>query len=302
LSEGSSRPGWRGRDLAWRGSPPGSRSGGGSDSSVGYRGGRLSSAERLSEADLEVLRAILTKARFVAFDFETTGLDAASDRVVEIGAVAFGLAERGGTWELVPGGPTGQPAPAGPAVRPSAGATPSQGAAPPVQGELFGPGGEAAPGAMPGPAQSDSPAPGASAALARPSEFCTLVNPGRPIPAQASAVHGISDLDVSFAPSFAEAGRGLLTFIEGAVIVAHNAPFDLGFLRAECERTGLPVPRNLSYDTRILAKTAVPGLPSYALGKLAASFGIAQKEAHRGADDARVCMELFGRCIATLFK
>lgn len=295
MSEGSSRPGWRGRDQAWRGSPPGSRFGG-SGSSGNHRGGRPGSAERLSEADLEVLRAILAKARFVAFDFETTGLDAASDRVVEIGAVAFGLAEREGAWELVPGGPPDTPAPAGRAAPPSAGA------APPVQGELFGPDGEAATGAMPVPAQKGAPAPGASAAPARPTEFCTLVNPGRPIPAQASAVHGIGDLDVSFAPAFAEAGRELLAFIEGAVIVAHNAPFDLGFLRAECERAGLPVPRNLSYDTIALAKTAVPGLPSYALGKLAASFGIAQKEAHRGADDARVCMELFGRCIATLFK
>lgn len=274
MSEGSSRPGWRGRDQAWRGSPPGSRFGG-SGSSGNHRGGRPGGAERLSEADLEVLRAILAKARFVAFDFETTGLDAASDRVVEIGAVAFGLAERNGSWELVPGGPS---------------APPSVGAAPPVQGELFGPGGEAA------------PPPEAPAAPARPTEFCTLVNPGRPIPTQASAVHGIGDLDVSFAPSFAEAGRELLAFIEGAVIVAHNAPFDLGFLRAECERAGLPAPRNLSYDTIALAKTAVPGLPSYALGKLATSFGIAQKEAHRGADDARVCMELFGRCVRALFK
>lgn len=296
MSEGSSRPGWRGRDQAWRGSPPGSRFGG-SGSSGNHRGGRPGGAERLSEADLEVLRAILAKARFVAFDFETTGLDAASDRVVEIGAVAFGLAERDGSWELVPGGPAEAPASAGRAASPSAGAVPSRGPAPPMQGELFGPGGEAAPEAMPDPAQK-----GAPAAPARPTEFCTLVNPGRPIPAQASAVHGIGDLDVSFAPSFAEAGRELLAFIEGAVIVAHNAPFDLGFLRAECERAGLPVPRNLSYDTIALAKTAVPGLPSYALGKLAASFGIAQKEAHRGADDARVCMELFGRCVASIFK
>lgn len=295
MSEGSSRPGWRGRDAAWRGAPPGSRSGGGSGSSGSYRGGRGGGAERLSEADLEVLRAILAKARFVAFDFETTGLDAASDRVVEIGAVAFGLAEKDGSWELVPGGPAEAPAPAGRAAPPSPGGAPSPGDRPPLQGELFGPGGEADPAAMPDGGEDAASPP------ARPAAFATLVNPGRPIPAQAAAVHGISDLDVSFAPPFAQAGRELLAFIEGAVLVAHNAPFDLGFLRAECERAGLAAPRNLSYDTRILAKTAVPGLPSYALGKLAASFGIAQKEAHRGADDARVCMELFARCVRSLF-
>jgi DNA polymerase III epsilon subunit family exonuclease len=131
-------------------------------------------------------------------------------------------------------------------------------------------------------------------------EYETLIHPGRSIPAEASAIHGISDLDVSQAPYFKAAAGSFLPFLANTVIVAHNAPFDLGFLLAEARRAGLPEPLNPAYDTRNLAKTAVPGLPSYSLQNLARSFDIRQKDAHRGADDARVCMELFGKCINLL--
>lgn len=131
-------------------------------------------------------------------------------------------------------------------------------------------------------------------------EYESLIHPGRSIPAEVSAIHGISDLDVSQAPYFKAAAESFLPFLEDTVLVAHNAPFDMGFLLAEVRRAGLPEPRNPAYDTKNLAKTAVPGLPSYSLQNLAKSFDILQKDAHRGADDARVCMELFGKCINLL--
>ncbi len=193
--------------------------------------------ERMGDADKDALHGLLGRASFVAFDFETTGLEAQKERIVEIGAVRFAMREREGEWELSAG-----------------------------------------------------------------EEYASLINPGRPIPSQASAIHGISDLDVSFSPSFKEAAPAFLTFLGDSVLVAHNAPFDLAFLAAECERAGLAVPSNAAYDTKLLAKSAVPHLPSYSLKALASSFGIAQKEAHRGADDARVCMELFARCVRLLFK
>ncbi len=193
--------------------------------------------ERMGDADKDALHGLLGRASFVAFDFETTGLEAQKERIVEIGAVRFAMRERDGEWELSAG-----------------------------------------------------------------EEYASLINPGRPIPGQASAIHGISDLDVSFSPSFKEAAPGFLAFLGDSVLVAHNAPFDLAFLAAECERAGLPLPPNAAYDTKLLAKTAVPHLPSYSLKALAASFGIAQKEAHRGADDARVCMELFARCVRLIFR
>jgi DNA polymerase III epsilon subunit family exonuclease len=125
----------------------------------------------------------------------------------------------------------------------------------------------------------------------------TLVNPGRPIPPEVSAIHGIDDLAVSSAPGFAEAARNFLPFIAGSILVAHNAPFDLGFLRAETARAGIENPANPAYDTIAIAKTAISGLPSYSLKALASSFSIHQASAHRGGDDAKVCMELFIHCI-----
>ncbi|MDN5786559.1 exonuclease domain-containing protein [Pseudorhodobacter sp.] len=61
--------------------------------------------------------------------------------------------------------------------------------------------------------------------------FDTLVNPGRSIPASSTAVHGITEAMVVGAPDIAEVGRAFHKFAEGAVLIAHNAPFDMEFLR-----------------------------------------------------------------------
>lgn len=194
-----------------------------------YGGSRVN---RLSPDDVDALFSTLGRVRLVALDFETTGLSAELDRVVEIGAVAFRMEQGDGVWAALEDG-----------------------------------------------------------------RYETLVNPGRPIPPEVSAIHGIDDLAVSMAPTFAEAAAALLPFMEGSILVAHNAPFDMGFLLAETARAGIEKPGNPAYDTIAIAKTAVSGLPSYSLKALASSFGIEQTAAHRGGDDARVCMELFVRCI-----
>lgn len=70
-----------------------------------------------------------------------------------------------------------------------------------------------------------------------------LVNPGMPIPATASAVHGITDADVADAATFAQAALGVAEFLDGCDLVVFNGrAFDLPLLRAECDRAGLPWP------------------------------------------------------------
>ncbi len=198
---------------------------------------------------------------FVAFDLETTGLDASKEHIVEIGAVRF---EKRG---------------------------------------IVG-------------------------------RFSVLVNPGVPMPEAASKVNGISDAMLEGAPLIGEVMGDFLRFIKGCVLVAHNATFDCGFVNAELARltaaakkreadqgqgslldgeeeaespvaaatyappfSSLP---NRIVDTLPYAKEAFPGRWKYSLQELASFLNIQAKDAHRAEDDARVCMELFVKCIEGL--
>ncbi len=69
--------------------------------------------------------------------------------------------------------------------------------------------------------------------------FDTLVNPGRPIPPGSTAVHHVSDQMVADAPGFEHVSRAFHRFCENAVIIAHNAPFDMAFLRRQCGGTDI---------------------------------------------------------------
>src|SRR4051794_17562644 len=71
------------------------------------------------------------------------------------------------------------------------------------------------------------------------SRYTALVRPSRPIPAEATAVHGISDGDVERAPQFGQVAAELLARLGDAVFVAHNASFDLGMLRHAFAREGI---------------------------------------------------------------
>src|SRR5262245_11712269 len=80
-------------------------------------------------------------------------------------------------------------------------------------------------------------------------EFVAVVNPGVPIPQGATAVHGIRDEDVAGRPRAAEVLPSFLSFIEGAALVGHNAPFDVRVLALELLRAGLRLPDNPVLDT-----------------------------------------------------
>ena len=74
-------------------------------------------------------------------------------------------------------------------------------------------------------------------------EFQTLVNPAEPIPAFISVLTGITDAMVADAPRIDSVLPAFLEFARDAVLVAHNAPFDIGFLKAAAARTGHDWPR-----------------------------------------------------------
>src|SRR5699024_5391162 len=78
-------------------------------------------------------------------------------------------------------------------------------------------------------------------------QWTTRVNPG--IPVRATHIHGITDADVAGAPSFADLAVTIGTALQGLVVVAHNAEFDIAFLRSEFARAEMPMPRFTSYCT-----------------------------------------------------
>src|SRR5580693_4419552 len=86
----------------------------------------------------------------------------------------------------------------------------------------------------------------------RQGEFASLVNPGTPVPPYIEDLTGISDWMLAPAPRVASVLPGLLTFARGCVLVAHHAPFDLGFLRAACDDCGLAWPAFTVLDTVML--------------------------------------------------
>jgi DNA polymerase III epsilon subunit family exonuclease len=123
-----------------------------------------------------------------------------------------------------------------------------------------------------------------------------FVDPGMPICPAAQAVNGISAEELKGAPPFSDMAEALLELGEGATIVAHNAPFDLSFLREELSRSGLPAAANDVLDTRHLAKAAFPYRAGYRLTQLASDLRLETGRSHRALDDARTCMALFLVC------
>src|SRR5919201_2708607 len=101
----------------------------------------------------------------------------------------------------------------------------------------------------------------------------TLVNPQKPISRAAAAVNGISDHMVRNSPTFHQVAPALLEALDGAVLVAHNASFDLSFISAELRAAGFNPPANPVVDTLALARRCYT-FSSNKLGDVARELGI----------------------------
>jgi DNA polymerase III epsilon subunit family exonuclease len=123
--------------------------------------------------------------------------------------------------------------------------------------------------------------------------FATLVNPRRPIPSMISRITGITQDMVADAPSIEEVMPSLLQFLEGAVLVAHNASFDVGFLNYELKRLQSRRLGEGAIDTLPLARALAPGLPSYRLHAVAEALGAPVTTCHRALPDAQAAGHVF---------
>ena len=122
--------------------------------------------------------------------------------------------------------------------------------------------------------------------------WSSLVNPGRPIPADAAAVHGITDAMVANAPTAATVAPVLRDGCGEATLVLHNAPFDLPFLSALLRAAGVRPLWNPVVDTLGLSR-GLFGSGSNSLGALAGRFSLPAETAHRALGDALTTARLF---------
>lgn len=125
------------------------------------------------------------------------------------------------------------------------------------------------------------------------------VNPERDIPAAAFEVHGLSYEFLSGKPCFHELADDLIAFIEGAMLVMHNAAFDFGFLNAELERITRPLLRwDRVVDTLALARRRHPGSPC-SLDALCRRYGIdlSEREKHSALLDCRLLASVYAELI-----
>jgi DNA polymerase-3 subunit epsilon len=125
-------------------------------------------------------------------------------------------------------------------------------------------------------------------------EFFSLVNPATPIPAAITELTGISDAMVSHAPPAVSALGAFLTFARGCVLVAHNAPFDLGFLTSGCRSSGLAWPAAAVLDTAVLARLLLgpDQVPDSKLATLAEYFATRVAPCHRALADAQATADV----------
>ena len=132
-------------------------------------------------------------------------------------------------------------------------------------------------------------------------KFCEFVNPEKPIPQKVQEVTNITDDMVADSPTIEELFPKVLEFIKGSVLVAHNATFDIGFLKNVAK--GLGYEFDYTYvDTLPLARKLYPDLKKYKLGKIAEHLKIKVEVAHRALDDVDTTVKILNVMIEELKK
>jgi DNA polymerase-3 subunit epsilon len=125
--------------------------------------------------------------------------------------------------------------------------------------------------------------------------FHAYFNPDRPMPSEAEAVHGLSDMFLSDKPRFLEKAEDLLEFIADSPLIAHNAAFDFGFLNHELQRCARdPVCMSRMIDTLMLARSRHPGA-KHSLDALCTRFGVdrSQRIKHGALLDAQLLAQVY---------
>ena len=130
-------------------------------------------------------------------------------------------------------------------------------------------------------------------------KYSTFVNPKIPIPFRITQLTSITDEMVMGSPEIETILPQFLKFVGDAVLVAHNASFDVSFIEENCRQQGIE-PDFTSVDTVGLARVLLPTLSKFKLNVVAKALNISQEHHHRAVDDARVTAEIYVKFIQML--
>ena len=124
-------------------------------------------------------------------------------------------------------------------------------------------------------------------------KFSTFVRPTKPVPAEITALTGITNEDVSTGVELEEALADFYKFTRGCTLVGHNVSFDYGFVNFYGKKVGYDFSKDNTQDTYALAQKYLPGMKNYKLKTVAEHFGVSLKNAHRAYHDAYATAEVF---------
>lgn len=129
--------------------------------------------------------------------------------------------------------------------------------------------------------------------------YSQLINPGRPIPEFITNLTGITDEMVSNKPDISQVIGSFGEFIRGSVLVAHNATFDVGFIRENMKRYSMNLD-NPVLDTLELTRAVFPDLKNHKLDNIAKHLGVSLENHHRAVDDAEATKDIFIKILSLL--
>lgn len=131
--------------------------------------------------------------------------------------------------------------------------------------------------------------------------FSTFVDPMMPIPSRITELTGITDDMVKGAPKEDEAVKSFKEFCGGSVVIAHNANFDVSFIRSAAKRCGMTFDNPVA-DTLAIAKAALTGLKNYKLDTIAKYYKLGDFDHHRAVADAEMLCEIYKHIVADVRK
>ena len=123
--------------------------------------------------------------------------------------------------------------------------------------------------------------------------YSQLINPGRPIPYHITEITSITDEQVANEPRIDEAIGKFVDFVGDATLVAHNAPFDMGFIKRDVKKYLNIDLQSSVIDTLQMARDLFPDLKKYGLGDLNKTLGLALEKHHRAVDDSQATANMF---------